>query len=267
MRWAELPDWDKVFVPDLSLAESFLRGTLVFFGVFVLFRVVLKRQAGGIGLPDIMLVLLVAEAASNALAADYKSVPNGLVVVAALLFWSYALDRATHHWPWLDRRVQPRPVELVRDGRVIRENLDAEQMTDEELAEQLRLNGVESPAGAKRVTLEPGGEVSVIPKEEPGLAGSDGPAGPGARAPPPPRPPEPRDAPPDFDRAMDRFLAAARDLRAAVEWHEARAAEHRQKAEAAREALARHGVRGRKWLDPAAEPAAVRHDPQPEPSR
>ena len=200
MKGLSLPEWDQVFVPDLSLAESFLRGTLVYFGILFLFRVVLKRQTGGVGLPDVMLVVLVSECVSSSINANANSVPNGLAAVAALLFWSYATDRATHRWPWLGRRLEPRPVELVRDGRPVPENMKAERVTDDELAEALRMNGVESPAGAKRVTLESCGEMSVVPFEA-GRAGGNGSP----------------DGGPDFDGALARFLAAARELQAAAD--------------------------------------------------
>jgi hypothetical protein len=50
---------------------------------------------------------------------------------------------------------------------------------------------------------------------------------------------------PDLDEALKRFLAAAGDVRAAVAWHDERAAAHTRAAAAARAALARHGVRPR----------------------
>ena len=39
-------DWAGMFTPDASLAESFLRGTVVYLSIIILFRVVLRRQGG-----------------------------------------------------------------------------------------------------------------------------------------------------------------------------------------------------------------------------
>lgn len=189
------PEWDNVFGPDLALAESFLRGTLVYFGILILFRVVLKRQAGGVGLPDIMLAVLVSECVSSSINANANSVPNGLAAAGALLFWSYAIDWATYRWPWLARRLDPPPVPLIEDGRMLRENMARELLTEAELCEHLRLNGVDDPAKVKSARIEAGGEVSVIEKE-------NGPAADGPT--------------PDFARALERFLAAARELEAAA---------------------------------------------------
>ena len=61
MSGFEAPSWAGMLVPDHSLAESFLRGSFVYLSLVVLFRVILRRQAGSIGLPDVMLVVLVSE--------------------------------------------------------------------------------------------------------------------------------------------------------------------------------------------------------------
>ena len=59
MAGFEWPKWDEVFVPDGSLLESFLRGTLVYVALLVLFRIILRRQRGGsVGLGDLMLLIL-----------------------------------------------------------------------------------------------------------------------------------------------------------------------------------------------------------------
>jgi uncharacterized membrane protein YcaP (DUF421 family) len=161
------PDWAGVFVPDGSLVESFLRGTVVYFSVLVLFRLILRRQTGGMGLSDVMLVVLVSECVSPALTTQANSVPNGLVALTALLFWSFALDWATDRWAWLNRLVEPRPVEVVRDGQKRADALHAQHITDDELTSQLRLNGVDDLSRVKVATLEPDGAISVVTRDLP----------------------------------------------------------------------------------------------------
>jgi len=258
MSGFEAPNWGGIFVPDLSLVESFLRGSVVYLSLVVLFRVVLKRQAGSIGLPDVMLVVLVSECVSASLAAEAKSVPNGLVAVFALLFWNYTLDRLSHREAWLQRLLEPQPLELVRDGRPLRENMEAEGITDEELAAQLRLNGIDDVARVKAAFIEAEGTISVVPKD-----GAEHVAPPGSLSPKPVSH-SPSDTP-DFDRVTRAFLEAAAELQKAVAWHEEREAEHRGAAKSARQLLTRHGVRARRAVVPSTPPdprSPRREDPE-----
>ncbi len=209
----ETPDWGPMFVPDLSLAESFLRASAVYLLLIMLFRVVLKRQSGSLGLPDIMLVVLVSECVSNSLSANANSIPNGLAAVFGLLFWNYALDRLAYRWPWLERRLESPPLELVKDGEPNRAHMKTEGITDDELAAQLRLNGIDDVAKVKRAVLESAGAVSVIPEEDPEVPAAESPA--------------PPDGPPDFEGVVRRFEAAAADLRKALAWHDRRVTELR----------------------------------------
>jgi uncharacterized membrane protein YcaP (DUF421 family) len=167
MPGLDAPQWAQVFVPDLSLAESFLRGTVIYFAVLILFRVVLKRQSGGLGMADVLLIVLVSECVSPALSADSKSVPNALVATGALLFWTYVLDRLERRWPWLQRQLEPIPVKLIAYGELLHENMAKEGVTEEELLAQVRQNGIEDPKRVKAAFIESDGAVSVIQDEEP----------------------------------------------------------------------------------------------------
>src|SRR5687768_5847850 len=94
MAGLEWPNLGQMLVPDQSLAESFLRGVVVFFVLLMLFRVSLNRQAGGVGLTDVMLVVLVSECVSGALGGQAKSIPNGIAAVCGLLASSFLVDWA-----------------------------------------------------------------------------------------------------------------------------------------------------------------------------
>jgi hypothetical protein len=49
-------DWRSVFFPSVGVAEIFLRGTIVYFFLFFILRL-LRREAGAIGISDLLLVV------------------------------------------------------------------------------------------------------------------------------------------------------------------------------------------------------------------
>ncbi|MET0646689.1 MAG: YetF domain-containing protein, partial [Pyrinomonadaceae bacterium] len=165
-------DWNSAFVPTVSVAEMVLRGTLVYLLLFFVLRV-LRREAGALGISDLLVVVLIADAAQNAMASEYKSITEGAVLVGTIVAWDFFLDWLGYRFPSIQRLLRPAPLPLVEDGRMIRRNMRKEMITTEELMSLLREQGVESVEEVKTCFLEGDGHISVIKKENSG-AGDGG---------------------------------------------------------------------------------------------
>lgn len=159
-------DWRSVLVPDTPLLEIFVRGTIMYLGLFILLRVILKRQAGTVGLSDLLVIVLIADAAQNGMADDYKSVPDGLLLVATLIFWNFALEWLGYHIPFFEKWLHPAKLALVKNGRMQKENMRSELITRDELMSQLREQGLTALSKVKAAYLEGDGKISVIQYEE-----------------------------------------------------------------------------------------------------
>jgi uncharacterized membrane protein YcaP (DUF421 family) len=162
----ESVNWHDVFIPDTPVVEIFVRGTIVYLAIFALLRFVLARQSGNVGVSDLLVIVLIADAAQNAMASEYKSVPDGLLLVTTIVFWSYALDWLAYHFPTLRRLIHPRPLELIHDGKVNRRNLRRELITLDELKAQLREQGIEELDRVRCAFMEGDGRISVVNDEE-----------------------------------------------------------------------------------------------------
>lgn len=162
MDWLIPHDWTTLFVPDTPLLEIFLRGTIMYLGLFALLRVVFKRGLAEIGMTDLLVVVLIADAAQNAMAGGYESIPDGLLLVAVIMFWAFALDWLSFRFPVVDRIIKPHKLLLVRDGEVLWDNLAKELLTEEELWTQLRANGVGKLDEVRYAFMEPDGRVTVV---------------------------------------------------------------------------------------------------------
>lgn len=158
-------DWGALFRVDVALAEIFVRGTLVYLGLFAYFRI-LRREAGGLGISDVLVVVLLADAAQNAMSGGYASVTEGAMLVATIAFWDYLIDFAAYRFPALRRIALPKPLLLVRNGKVMDRNLRREMITHEELRALLREHGVSGPHEVRTAFLECDGRVSVVKRPE-----------------------------------------------------------------------------------------------------
>jgi uncharacterized membrane protein YcaP (DUF421 family) len=158
-------DWREIFVPQASLAGVIVRGTLTYLLLFLILRFFLKRQTGVIGIADLLVVVLVADAAQNAMAAEYKSITEGALLVFTIVFWNYAVDWLGYRFPALQRFVRPPPLQLIKDGRMLVRNMRQEMITAEELNSQLRQQGIESCDEVKEAYIEGDGRISIIKKQ------------------------------------------------------------------------------------------------------
>ncbi len=159
-------DWKTIFIPDVSVLEIFLRGSLMYLAIFFLLRIVLKRQSGTLGMTDLLLITLLADAPQNAMAGGYKSVPDGIVLVSTIVFWNYALDWLSFKSRWFERLIEPAPLPLIKYGRMLRRNMRRELITESELIGQLREQGVAEVSKVKEAHIESDGQISVIQYEE-----------------------------------------------------------------------------------------------------
>jgi uncharacterized membrane protein YcaP (DUF421 family) len=92
-------NWNSIFVPAIGLAEIFVRGSLMYLGLFIILRFMARRQAGHFGPADLLVIVLIADAAQNGLGKDYGSVTEGLALVLTIVGWEYFLDWLAWRFP------------------------------------------------------------------------------------------------------------------------------------------------------------------------
>lgn len=159
-------DWSAIFLPDVPLTEIILRGSVIYITLFVLMRIVLKRQSGGLGVTDLLLVVLIADASQNAMSGGYNSIVGGVVLVCTIIFWSYLLDWLGFKFSWLNRLIEPPPLLLVQDGKMLRRNMRHELITEDELLSHIREQGLDDIRRVKKAYIESDGQISVVQDEQ-----------------------------------------------------------------------------------------------------
>ena len=159
-------DWNEMFIPTHSLAEMVIRGTLMYLGIFLIFRFIVGRQSSSIGIADLLVIVIIADAAQNAFAKDYKSIPEGVTLVLTIIFWNFMLDWLAFRSSFFAWLANPPPLPLVKDGQMLRRNMRQELITADELMSQARQQGIDKIEDVKSACLEGNGEVSFVKKEQ-----------------------------------------------------------------------------------------------------
>ena len=156
---------DTVFSIEVSIAELLLRGTVLYFGIMILIRILPRRTGGELATMDLIFILLIAEAAAHALG-DYSSLTEGFIVIITLVGWNYLLNLLSYHVPFIERLVSAPPLQIIKEGRLLKRNMRREYLTEEELHTYLRKQGIEDVSEVKAAFVESEGQITVIRKGE-----------------------------------------------------------------------------------------------------
>ena len=157
-------DLNGILSLSVSPLQLMLRGTLMYWFLFAIFRFLLRRDAGSVGISDFLFVVILGDAAQNAMIGSATSATDGMVLIATLVFWNYLLDFLSFHYPAVERLTSPSRLCLVRGGKKLRRNMRREFITDAELEEKIREEGIEDIASIHLMFLEADGEMSVVKK-------------------------------------------------------------------------------------------------------
>jgi len=155
-------DWQELFGIEVPIAEIVIRGTLVYWFMLLTFRFVVRRDLGGLGIADVLLIVIVADAAQNAMAGEYTTITEGGLLLSTIISWNLLLNWLAFRYPAVERFASPPRLQLVRHGRILHANLQRELLTVDDLMSQMRLLGVEKLEEVKHAYLERGGNISVI---------------------------------------------------------------------------------------------------------
>ena len=155
-------DWAWLVEFKVPAWELILRGSAMYWLLFLFFRLVLRRDVGAVGVADVLLVVLIADASQNAMTGGYTSVAEGAVLVATLIGWNLLLDWAAFRFDWAARFIEPPPLQVIRRGRLMLKNLRSQMISVGELRGQLRQHGIEKIEEVKSGWLESDGQFSFI---------------------------------------------------------------------------------------------------------
>jgi uncharacterized membrane protein YcaP (DUF421 family) len=141
--------------------------TAIVYGIVLLgVRVAGKREIGQMTSFDLVLLLLLSNAVQNAMTGPDTSLVGGIEAALTLFVVNAAIVYAAFRIPVVQRGLAGRATLLINNGHVIRENLQRELITEEELLTALREHGCVSPSDVALAVLEVDGSISVVRRED-----------------------------------------------------------------------------------------------------
>jgi uncharacterized membrane protein YcaP (DUF421 family) len=148
--------------------EIIVRASVIFFALWALTRGMGKRELSQMTAFELLLLVTLGDLIQQGVTQEDTSVVGAVMSVGTIAFWALVFAYLTFKLKRTRPVLEGLPVVIIRDGNVLREFLDVERMTVDELAEEARNQGIDDLAKVKVGVLEPDGKVSFLMDDGPG---------------------------------------------------------------------------------------------------
>src|ERR671938_663544 len=115
-----------------------LRAVVTFFFIFLLTRIIGRRELSALEPFDLILLIVLGDAVQQGLTQDDYSVTGAILVVGTFAVLQVFVSWIGYRFPRARPVLQGEPLIIVQDGKVIERNLKRERMSIGEIAEVAR---------------------------------------------------------------------------------------------------------------------------------
>jgi uncharacterized membrane protein YcaP (DUF421 family) len=140
------------------------RGIFVFFFLYVLMRMMGRRELSSLEPFDLILLIVLGDAVQQGLTQDDYSLTGAFLAIGTIAILQLAVSYANFRFPKLRPVLDGEPIVVVQDGKPIEKNLRRERVTIEDLAAAARQQNIATIADVQWAVMETSGAISFIKK-------------------------------------------------------------------------------------------------------
>lgn len=142
-----------------------LRGTVIFVALYVLVRLMGKRELGQMTPFELIVLIVIGDLIQQGVTQNDFSMTGAIIAIATIAFWALAMSWASYLWPRAERLFEGEPRVIVRDGELLTANLRRNRLTLAEIESEMRLAGIGKMKDVAWAILEPRGKISFIRRD------------------------------------------------------------------------------------------------------
>jgi uncharacterized membrane protein YcaP (DUF421 family) len=142
------------------------RGIFVFFFLYVLMRMMGRRELSSLEPFDLILLIVLGDAVQQGLTQDDYSLTGAFLAIGTIAILQLAVSYANFRFPKLRPVLDGEPIVVVQDGKPIEKNLRRERVTIEDLAAAARQQNIATIADVQWAVMETSGAISFIKKSD-----------------------------------------------------------------------------------------------------
>jgi uncharacterized membrane protein YcaP (DUF421 family) len=143
-----------------------LRGVFVFAFLYVLMRMIGRRELSTLEPFDLILLIVLGDAVQQGLTQDDYSLTGAFLAIGTIAILQVAVSYANFRFPKLRPVLDGEPIVVVQGGEPIEKNLRRERVTIEDLAAAARRQNIAKIEDVQWAVMETSGAISFIKKSD-----------------------------------------------------------------------------------------------------
>jgi uncharacterized membrane protein YcaP (DUF421 family) len=143
-----------------------IRAALIFAFVFILTRMVGRRELNSLEPFDLILLVVTGDLVQQGVTQNDQSITGALLAISTIGLLTVGLSYLSFRFKRLRPILGGEPIVLIEDGEVIEGNLRRQRLTREEIGAEARLNGISSIEDVRWGILETNGRISFVEKSD-----------------------------------------------------------------------------------------------------
>jgi uncharacterized membrane protein YcaP (DUF421 family) len=144
-----------------------LRAFIIYIFLLIIIRFSGRRTLGEMSNFDLVLLLIISEAAQNGLTGEDYSIMNSVIIIATLIFMDICFSLLKEKWPFLGKAIDGVPTILIYEGKIQQDNIKHSRTDVEDILDAARSSrSIEKLEQIKYAILEKNGSISIIPFEK-----------------------------------------------------------------------------------------------------
>ena len=150
-----------------NIGKIALLGLMGYVALILLLRIAGKRSLSQLNAFDLVVTVSIGSILATIMLDQKVSIFDGITALATLLLLQWIFTMTTKESEKFDDVATSDPTLLYYNGSFCKDALNKERIQEKEIIQSVRMNGNLSMEQVKAVVIEPNGEISILPKEEP----------------------------------------------------------------------------------------------------
>lgn len=150
----------------MNLILILVRTAFFYFLIFIVYRMMGKREVGQLGIIDLIVSILIAELACISIENYDNNIMQSIIPIVTLLFLQVTLATLSLKLPKLRIFLDGNPSVIIKDGKVNYKEMIKQKYNLDDLMVQLREKGSRSIDEIEYAILESNGTLSIFTKNK-----------------------------------------------------------------------------------------------------